>query len=54
MEVEEETIDRIFGPRDSDISRVGSVIFLDAIPMEQVQLKADVMTPSLWPLLSGR
>lgn len=52
-EVEDETIDRIFGPRDADISRVGSVIFLDAIPMEQVQLKADVMTPHYGPYYQG-
>lgn len=53
LEMKEETIDRIFGPRDSDISSVGSVIFLDAIPIGLVQLKADVMTPHYGPYYQG-
>lgn len=46
----EDDINRIFGPRDSkDQSAkdhsVGSVIFLDALPIKPVQLKADIITP---------
>lgn len=48
-----ETINRIFGPRDSNTSSVGSIIFLDAIPVSQVQLKADVMTPHYGPYYQG-
>lgn len=48
-EEKEEAINRIFGPRNSDASKVGSVIFLDAIPAGQVKLKADVMTPHYGP-----
>jgi CRISPR-associated protein Cmr6 len=52
-EEKDETINRIFGPRDSSTSSVGSVIFLDAIPISQVQLKADVMTPHYGPYYQG-
>lgn len=52
-EENDETINRIFGPRDSITSSVGSVIFLDAIPISQVQLKADVMTPHYGPYYQG-
>lgn len=53
MEEKEENIDRIFGPRESDSSSVGSVIFLDAIPVSPMQLKADVMTPHYGPYYQG-
>ncbi|MFB6271713.1 MAG: type III-B CRISPR module RAMP protein Cmr6 [Salinibacter sp.] len=43
-----DTINRIFGPKQGDL-HVGSVIFLDALPTEPVQLKADVMTPHYGP-----
>lgn len=49
-----EIIKRIFGPRsrkDGDAS-VGSVIFMDALPVSPVQLKADVMTPHYGPYYS--
>jgi len=52
-EEDEERSNRIFGPRGSDISRVGSVIFLDAIPAGQTKLKADVMTPHYGPYYQG-
>lgn len=42
-------INQIFGPRDSKFNSVGSVIFLDAIPVKPVQLKGDVMTPHYAP-----
>lgn len=41
-------IDRIFGP-ESGIPAAGSVIFLDALPVEPVALDADVMTPHFGP-----
>ena len=54
--VDSSDIQRIFGPADSDLknnkelnSSVGSVIFLDAIPTRQVQLKVDIMTPHYGP-----
>lgn len=49
----DEVINRIFGPRGSDSPSVGSVIFLDAIPVDQVQLKPDVMTPHYGPYYQG-
>jgi len=50
----EEDINRIFGPRDSkDHSSkdhsVGSIIFLDALPIKPVQLKVDIITPHYGP-----
>lgn len=45
----EEEINRIFGPRQSkqqtEQPQVGEVVFLDALPLPTVQLKAEVMTP---------
>lgn len=52
-EESDEIINRIFGPRNSDSPSVGSVIFLDAIPSDQVHLKADVMTPHYGPYYQG-
>lgn len=40
---------RIFGPRDSKDHSVGSVIFLDALPIKPVQLKVDIITPHYGP-----
>lgn len=48
-----EIINRIFGPRGSDSPSVGSVIFLDAVPSGQVNLKEDVMTPHYGPYYQG-
>lgn len=45
----ESDISRIFGPRDSRDQAVGSVIFLDAIPIKPVQLKMDIITPHYGP-----
>ena len=43
---EKEEIDRIFGPKQpTEQPRVGEVVFLDALPLFQVPLKAEVMTP---------
>lgn len=53
IEESEEMINRIFGPRGSNSSSVGSVIFLDAVPVGQVQLKSDVMTPHYGPYYQG-
>lgn len=41
-------IDRIFGP-DKGTSAAGSVIFLDALPVDPVALDVDVMTPHYGP-----
>ena len=43
---EKEEIDRIFGPKQpTEQPQVGAVVFLDAIPLDKVRLKADIMTP---------
>lgn len=43
---EKEEIDRIFGPKQqTEQPQVGEVVFLDAIPLSSVPLKAEVMTP---------
>ncbi len=48
------TIERIFGPDNkSKEHNIGSVIFLDALPIEPVQLKPDVMTPHYDPYYKG-
>ena len=44
----DEEINRIFGPKEGDL-RVGSVIFLDALPTCPVELQADIMTPHYGP-----
>ncbi len=47
-EKDEEEIKRIFGPRQkqpTEQPQVGEVVFLDAIPLSPVPLKAEVMTP---------
>lgn len=41
-------IDRVFGP-ERGAAAAGSVIFLDALPVEPVTLDADVMTPHYGP-----
>lgn len=39
-------VDRIFGPEgEGENKHVGSMIFLDALPIKPVKLEADVMTP---------
>jgi CRISPR-associated protein Cmr6 len=46
----EEELDRIFGSQTNNAAHaVGSVIFLEAIPVAPVTLKADVMTPHYAP-----
>ncbi len=47
--VGEEDVNRILGPRGSLSPSVGTVIFLDVLPVTAVQLKADVMTPHYAP-----
>ena len=43
---EKEEVDRIFGPKQpTEQPQVGAVVFLDAIPLDKVRLKADIMTP---------
>ena len=45
-EKDEEEINRIFGPKQpTEQPQVGEVVFLDAIPLDPVRLKADIMTP---------
>ena len=43
-----EDTNRIFGPEQNDVA-VGSVIFLDALPVRRVQLEEDIMTPHFTP-----
>jgi CRISPR-associated protein Cmr6 len=45
----ESEINRIFGPRSATESNIGTVLFLDALPVAPVTLKADVMTPHYAP-----
>jgi CRISPR-associated protein Cmr6 len=40
-----ESVNRIFGPAPKGALAVGSVVFLDAVPVAPVVLEADVMTP---------
>lgn len=47
-ELRAEDVTRIFGPDEGAVA-VGSVIFLDALPVEPVALAADVMTPHYSP-----
>ncbi|NMC09908.1 MAG: type III-B CRISPR module RAMP protein Cmr6 [Methanothrix sp.] len=49
MDIKE--IGRIFGPDNS--SSVGSVVFLDALPLRPVKLKKEIMTPHYGPYYSG-
>jgi len=51
-EVDETDLMRIFGPRKGSI-QVGSVIFLDALPVIPVRLKAEIMTPHYGPYYTG-
>lgn len=52
--ISDEEINRIFGPpQKSSMHRVGSVIFLDGIPILPVKLKAEVMTPHYIPYYTG-
>lgn len=45
-EKDEEEINRIFGPKQqTERPQVGEVVFLDALPLDKVRLKADIMTP---------
>lgn len=49
---EDEVLRRIFGPRGEAARKSpasGSVIFLDALPIKPVNLKADIMTPHYGP-----
>jgi len=50
LSLPEEDIKRVFGPRDHPKDHsVGSVIFLDALPIKAVQLKVDIITPHYGP-----
>ncbi len=51
---DDEVVNRVFGPRGSDLPSVGSVVFLDAIPADPIQLKPDVMTPHYGPYYQGK
>lgn len=44
---------RIFGPEAKEKLSVGSVVFLDALPVAPVALEADVMTPHYGPWYQG-
>lgn len=53
-DADEASLEHIFGSASKDTkdkrpSRVGSVIFLDALPIQCVDLKADIMTPHYSP-----
>lgn len=49
----DETLKRIFGPKPEAGLAIGSVVFLDALPIEPVALDADVMTPHYGPWYQG-
>lgn len=50
--VDETDVLRIFGPRKGSI-QVGSVVFLDALPVMPVRLRAEIMTPHFGPYYRG-
>ena len=61
VDAEIKDIRRIFGPSAEDIREnddvqagVGSIIFLDALPITSVQLKADIMTPHYTDYYEGK
>jgi len=49
--VNDDEINRIFGPKSA--GSVGSVVFLDALPIRPVELKAEIMTPHYGPYYQG-
>jgi len=54
---DKETAARIFGPKGDTARKelnIGSVIFIDALPVAPVSLKADVMTPHYAPYYQDR
>jgi CRISPR-associated protein Cmr6 len=53
-DVSESDIHRIFGPTLKGALAVGSVVFLDALPVAPVVLEADVMTPHYGPWYEKR
>lgn len=54
-----EDVERIFGPQhdkrknNSDKKTVGTVLFFDALPVQPVELAADIMTPHYHPYYSS-
>lgn len=48
-ELSDEILERVFGPKPEADLKVGSTVFLDALPVEPVVLQADVMTPHYGP-----
>jgi CRISPR-associated protein Cmr6 len=51
---EKEEINKIFGSRsDNDDNQVGSVLFLDCLPYEKIDLEVDIMTPHYTSYYSG-
>lgn len=48
-QVDPEDVKRIFGCQDGTAVSVGSVIFYDALPLEPIQLEADIMSPHYSP-----
>lgn len=50
---DDEALERIFGPKPEAGFAIGSVVFLDALPIEPVALDADVMTPHYGPWYQG-
>lgn len=44
-----DVVRRIFGPKNEDNKKAGSLIFFDALPVEPVKLVTDVMTPHYAP-----
>ena len=54
VQAEEQDLARIFGPEPlAQEAGVGSVIFLDALPIGSVTLKAEIMTPHYGPYYQG-
>lgn len=51
--LDDETLERIFGPKPEAGLAIGSVVFLDSLPTEPVVLDADVKTPHYGPWYQG-
>jgi CRISPR-associated protein Cmr6 len=51
--LDDETFKRVFGPKPEAGLAIGSVVFLDTLPIEPIVLDADVMTPHYGPWYQG-
>jgi CRISPR-associated protein Cmr6 len=53
-DVSADTIKRVFGPEKPDQTNVGSVVFLDALPVSPAKLEADIITPHYGPYYADK